>query len=157
MPPLSLTLSTLCLKIFFFFLISEIDVMHLIHWCYRYRLIKTKDTRTTTAWIIGSHYLKSVQIRSFFWSEYGYMDQKKLRIWTLFTQFQNWLLVLRSSPDFLQSYLKLLITSSQTIWPMSFGWTTKHHCQNISYRMYGFSMIFKELATLRTAKHLRLL
>ena len=147
----------LCFKISTFFLISEIGVMHLIHWWYRYRLIKTKDTRTTTNWIIGSHYLKSVQIRSFLWSEYGYMDQKELRIWTLFTQFQNWLLVLRSSPDFLQSHLKLLITSSQSIWPMPFGWTAKHHCQNINYRTSGFSMIFKELATFRTAKHLPLL
>ena len=48
--------------------------------------------------LLGSHCVKSVQIRSFFWSlfsrirtEYGEilrMDQKKLRIWTLFTQCQ---------------------------------------------------------------------
>ena len=59
---------------FIFFLISEIDVMHLIHWCYRYRLIKTKDTRTTTAWIIGSHYLKSVRIRVYGPEKTPYLD-----------------------------------------------------------------------------------
>ena len=32
------------------------------------------------------HCVKSVQIRSFLWSVFSCTDQKKLRIWTLFTQ-----------------------------------------------------------------------
>ena len=61
-----------------------------------------------------SHCMKSVQIRSFFWSVFSWIrteyeeilrisqysarirkstDQKKLRIWTLFTQCRGWLLL----------------------------------------------------------------
>ena len=61
------------------------------------RDIKTSTSKKSVLNILDTfiiiHCVKSVQIRSFFWSvfsfiqtEYGDVDQKNLRIWTLFTQ-----------------------------------------------------------------------
>ena len=80
----------------------------------------------------AAHCVKSVQIRNFFWSvsshiwtEYGDLrgksqysvrirentDQKKLRLWTLFTQWQS-VAFLKTGHDFSQTFCIMILSKS---------------------------------------------